>query len=229
MRRQNKKSLKNLKQYCKNRVRFTFYVRFRPVAQKLFFPIISLILLAGIVHYEMTRDKSWVFINPVAAEFDENAIVQEAQPSKSEVRVNGFAAQKAPQTQMLEGSTSTDPSPVRASSVVEEKIYEVFSEEGRLAVAVAKAESSLNPEAKGWNCYYWYNSKRYSGACKESERNKAWSVDCGLFQINVTGQECPTELYDIEHNTKVAKNMSESERGWAHWWTYNTGKYKKYL
>lgn len=169
-----------------------------------------------------------VFENPKVAVVHEESLAEGEAQSKSVGSDRDDTLAKESQKQTLGSPSDNQPSSVRASSV-ETQIHEAFGKNGKLAVAVAKAESSLRSDAKGWNCYYWYNSKRYSGACKPDDRHKAWSVDCGIFQINVKGQECPTELYDVKHNIKVAKSMSESERGWKHWWTYNTGKYLKFL
>jgi hypothetical protein len=53
-------------------------------------------------------------------------------------------------------------------------------------------------------------------ACKPEDRENAWSVDCGLMQINVKGKECPSELLDIKTNILKAYAMYK-RRLWSPW------------
>lgn len=107
---------------------------------------------------------------------------------------------------------------------VEEQIVAVFHEEPELALAVFKAESVHNPKAIGYNCRYG----NISQACRPEDRHKAWSVDCGVAQINIQGQTCPEELLEVGKNLAIAKSMYE-KRGWSPWWAYRNGAYKKHL
>lgn len=77
---------------------------------------------------------------------------------------------------------------------------------------VAKNESGWRHDAQGWNCIYDGKSQ----ACKKQDRHLAWSVDCGLLQINVKGKVCPQELFDIKVNISRAVAMYE-RRGWSPW------------
>ena len=104
------------------------------------------------------------------------------------------------------------------------KIFEAFPEDPLTALAIFKAESGLDPTAKGYNCRY----NGISQACKKGDEGKAWSVDCGIAQINVIGSECPADLFNEEENLKVAKKMYET-RGFSPWVAYNKGLHKKHL
>lgn len=103
-------------------------------------------------------------------------------------------------------------------------IQETFPEDKEIAVAVAKAESGLNEKAKGYNCRY----NGISQSCKNGDEGKAWSVDCGIMQVNTQGQDCPNELMEIKGNLKVAKEIKE-QGGWKRWWTYRTNKHLAFL
>lgn len=146
----NKKSLKNLKQF-RVRSKFMFYVLFRPIAQKWFFPIFGLILLAGVLHHEATKE--YVFENPkVAVVFDESIAEGEAQ-SKSVGNDRNDTVADQPQKQTLESSASTHSTPVRASGVIE-AIQEVASKEGidwKILYGICKKESNCNPDRVGDN------------------------------------------------------------------------------
>jgi hypothetical protein len=116
----------------------------------------------------------------------------------------------------LEGSVAS-PSP---TSLIEQ----YFPEEKEIAKAVAMAESGLRADAMGWNCYYAGKSQ----SCRPEDRGQAWSVDCGLFQINVIGKTCPQELYDISTNLKEARAKYD-KRNWQPWYAYTSGKYLAHM
>ena len=120
-------------------------------------------------------------------------------------------------------------------SSIESKIKQHFPKSHVTMIAIAHAESGLNENAKGWNCYYNKNESivystrvkgSHSTACKVPHRKYAWSVDCGVLQLNVKGQVCPNETLD-EHLEKVA-TLSKSQ-GFNAWEAYKNNSYKKYL
>lgn len=95
--------------------------------------------------------------------------------------------------------------------------------------AIFKAESGLNVKNVGYNCHYYNkNGKRYSDSCKKEDRPKAWSVDCGIAQINTKGQICPEHLFIIENNLAVAKQKLDTQ-GLSAWNVYTSGAYRKFL
>jgi len=96
-------------------------------------------------------------------------------------------------------------------------------EEARTAAAIIQAESKFKPDAKNYNCYYTNKAgKKYSTQCKKGDEHKAWSVDCGVAQLNYHGKICPAWTLDPELNIKKMSDMY-SKRGWSPWVTYNKG------
>jgi hypothetical protein len=123
-----------------------------------------------------------------------------------------------------------------AHSGIQKQIADMFPEEPNTMIAVAKQESSLNPRAMNWNCYYSRTNKktgkqeRYSTFCKKEDRPKAHSVDCGLMQINVPGAKtCPESLYDVQTNLKRARAKYDTKQGKKHWSAYTSGAYRSHL
>ena len=118
--------------------------------------------------------------------------------------------------------------PIEEKSV-EELVEHYFPENSALMKAVFMAESSLNENAKNYNCHY-YNEDgiRCSASCTKADRVRAWSVDCGISQINVRGTTCPDELLDPAINIARAREKYDTE-GLGAWVVYKTGKYKRYL
>lgn len=118
-------------------------------------------------------------------------------------------------------------------SEIEKKICELWKDRCDVAIAVFKAESGLNPTAMGWNCYYYQeDGSRYSAACKtEADRANAWSVDCGVTQMNVAGKTCPNEYFDPIWNIEKAYAWKYVTRGnqFTAWVAYTTGKHLAFL
>lgn len=107
---------------------------------------------------------------------------------------------------------------------IEACITKYFPEEPQIAIAVFKAESSLNPNIIGYNCRYGNKIT----ACKVTDRHKAISKDYGLAQINDQHSKTPEVFLDPETNLKKARELYD-ERGWKCWYAYTDGIYKKYL
>ena len=109
-------------------------------------------------------------------------------------------------------------------SSVEELVKKHFGNDAPTALAIFKSESGLKPNNQNWNCYY----NGQSQSCRPGDEVKAWSVDCGIGQINVKGTACPKELFDPETNIKVAHQMFQS-RKFTPWVNFNNGRYLSYL
>jgi hypothetical protein len=104
---------------------------------------------------------------------------------------------------------------------IENEVKSVFGNDAKVALAIFKTESGLNPRAMNWNCRY----NGVSQQCKPEDRNNAWSVDCGIAQINVPGKACPEELFDYKNNIHVARSDLFDRRGFQPWVTFNEGYY----
>lgn len=107
----------------------------------------------------------------------------------------------------------------------EQEITRIFGSDAEIALAVFKHESSnLKEDAKGYNCIY--NGK--STFCKKEDRKKAWSVDCGIAQINIRGQVCPKELLTKEGSIPYIEKIYKTQ-GLNAWVSFKNGKYKQFL
>ena len=93
-----------------------------------------------------------------------------------------------------------------------------------LFIAIAMAESGLEPTAKNWNC--WYG--KVSRSCDKGDRGNAWSVDCGIMQLNFKGLHCPEWTYDVHQNIEKAIEKYHIE-GLNAWSVYKNKTYMKYL
>lgn len=115
----------------------------------------------------------------------------------------------------LETPTPT-PTPSRPEVIYElSKQFDKFGADVVFqSILVAKNESGWKYNAQGWNCLY----DGVSAPCKVQDRSNAWSVDCGIMQINVRGTVCPVELFDIKTNISKAVAMYE-HRKWSPWVT----------
>lgn len=95
-----------------------------------------------------------------------------------------------------------------SNNSIEQEIAEVFGTESRIALAVARAESGLNPRA--------------------INRNKDGSRDVGIFQINDRHGWDDEGLLDWRENIRIAKELRD-RRGWGEWVVYNNGTYRNFL
>lgn len=115
---------------------------------------------------------------------------------------------------------------------IETKIRKYFPRSHKTIIAIAKAESQMNPKAVGYNCFYYQGKatttpiKGGSKSCKVEDRKLAWSRDCGLLQLNTTAKSCPKETVD-QHLQRAAE-LSRVQ-GLQAWVTFNTGAHEKHL
>lgn len=106
----------------------------------------------------------------------------------------------------------------------EEYMQKIFGDKTKIATAVILHESGNSLSAINYNCIYGGKST----FCKPQDRAQAWSVDCGIGQINVKGKVCPKELLTLEGNMKAIEQKYKTQ-GLNAWVSYSTGRYKMYL
>lgn len=204
----NRKSLKNLKQF-RVRSKFVFYVLFRPIAQKMFFPIMGMILAIGIIHHEYDKQWNqdrWTFTNEPIAE-------SLAKPTNDSSATSPVVDTQSPsengESVTVKTNTKGDcESPVAPQ--VEVKIRQAFPEDPDTAVAIAKCESQLDPTRIG-DAHMQFPS-------------------IGLFQINQTWHKFDTKtLQNPDENIRIAKDIKDRWGNWNAWSCYKFGFYQKYL
>jgi hypothetical protein len=103
------------------------------------------------------------------------------------------------------GNSGQDESPLS----IEDKIRKTFPENPEVMLAIAKAESKLNPHAI-------------------NRANRNGSVDVGLFQINSIHGYDEEFLKNEDNNLKVARKIYDTQ-GITAWSAYNNGAYLKWL
>lgn len=107
---------------------------------------------------------------------------------------------------------------------VQDYFVDIFGAKAKIAEAVFKHESGMRLDEVGYNCHYGGHSK----SCKKGDEKKAWSVDCGIGQVNTKGTVCPKNLLTLEGNMKQVAVIYK-EQGLGAWVSFTTGRYKKFL
>ena len=92
---------------------------------------------------------------------------------------------------------------------VEDKICKEFAEDCKIMIAIATAESGLNPKA--------INDKNTNG-----------TTDAGLFQVNDIHGYSVEDRLDVDKNIAMAKKVYDRQ-GLTAWSVYNNGKYLKFM
>lgn len=105
------------------------------------------------------------------------------------------------------GRTATEKESADPLSI-ENKIISAFPEMPEIMLAIARAESNLNPDALNYNA---------NG-----------STDAGIFQINSIHGENIEELKNADHNISMARKILDRQ-GLRAWVAYSSGAYLKYL
>lgn len=110
------------------------------------------------------------------------------------------------------------------AKTAQDYIQDIFGDKAKIATAVILHESQNKLDAVNYNCVYGGKST----SCRKGDEARAWSVDCGIGQINVRGKVCPAELLTLEGNMKAIEKVYDTQ-GLNAWVSYSTGRYKKYL
>lgn len=103
-------------------------------------------------------------------------------------------------------------------------IEDIFGDKATIAKAVILHESQNKLDAVNYNCVYGGKST----SCRKGDEARAWSVDCGIGQINVRAKSCPEELLTLEGNMDAIEKIYKTQ-GLNAWVSYKTGRYKRYL
>lgn len=125
---------------------------------------------------------------------------------------------------------------VEPEETIEEKFQRYFPKSHKTMLAIAKAESGMKMESKGYNCYYnndmtvVYETRvkgAHSAACKPSHRKYAHSVDCFILQDNQPkSRECPQGVTVDQHLEEMAELSKIC--GLECWWAYKNKAYLAY-
>jgi len=101
--------------------------------------------------------------------------------------------------------------PVRkvvAQSEIEALIIAYWPEQPEVALAVAKAESGLNPTASNW-----------------ADAHKGCNGSFGIFQIGCVHGSSVEDLYNVEYNIKKARAIYDVAGSWQPWGAYTNKSY----
>ena len=104
--------------------------------------------------------------------------------------------------------------PVQAKEIevkeltIEEKISKMFPENPTVMIAVAKAESGLDPMA--------------------TNRNTNGTRDIGILMVNSVHGYDDLEMFDVDKNLAAAREVYDKQ-GITAWSAFNNGSYKKFM
>ena len=125
------------------------------------------------------------------------------EPSNAHHEAPGADGSSAPAGELEEEAEQS------ASISIEDKIRQTFPEEPEVMVAIAKAESKLNPHVV-------------------NRANTDGSVDVGIFQVNSIHGYDEEFLKNEDNNLKVARQIYEKQ-GKNAWVAYWNGAYEQWL
>jgi len=123
--------------------------------------------------------------------------------------------------------------PVKEETI-EEKFQRYFPRSHKTMLAIAKAESGMKMESKGYNCYYYQGMatttpiKNGSKACKVQDRPLAHSVDCFILQDNQPKSTVCPEGVSVDQHLEEMAELSKI-CGLECWWAYKNKSYLAHM
>jgi hypothetical protein len=198
--------------------------------EKIRWPLFLIIWTAGIIGYmqaipiyqEMRKeaDRTWnEHLERIENKKDNGVPVEETKKSDEQIKSDSETVSQVAPVKSEEQASRPAP-----ASGIEKQILDKFQNEYEVALAIARAESGLRPDAQGFNCYY----NGVSQSCRKGDESRAWSTDCGLYQINVKGTTCPAHLFDPSQNIQIAFEKYQ-KRNWQPWSAWKSGKYLAFM
>jgi hypothetical protein len=140
-----------------------FYIRFRPVAQKWFFPIVLVIFSVACIDHWYSNRGTWVFENVSAAVFEETNLIETAQPVSGGLGVNGTMANTTASVAVPTGGTQVSSV---SGSVIEviKPIANKYGIDWKILAAICLKESRCNADRvgdNGWSFGYYQIHQKY--------------------------------------------------------------------
>lgn len=211
-----------LKMYAKRLIREILKLIWRFISKKRYMGNHPRVKKAIMLTFLVVNAIAWIVVpNYILLNGPKEIIIIEAKASVGDaVDTIDEATTQDTLNGMVEQQASIEVAPL----TVEEKICAVFGEDCKTMIAIFKAESGLKADAIGYNCMY----EGKSAVCKPEDRHLAWSVDCGIAQINHRGKVCPAELLEVNNNLEVGKKILNTQ-GLMAWSSFKAGKHLKFL
>ena len=201
------KFLKTRAKFCLTKPRFfkTYKTKKRLLA--IFLLVVNAYIYTGVYYHiseEIARmlEPKIVYIEREAPQSGDSAPIDNGEGNASQDQYHAVYGEVVEAVSYVEGEQSP-------SLSIEEKIRQAFPEEPEVMLAIAKAESKLNPHVV-------------------NRANTNGSVDTGIFQVNSIHGYSEEYLLDEDNNLRVAREIYERQ-GKEAWVAYLNGAYKKWL
>ncbi|MDI6777575.1 MAG: hypothetical protein QMD77_00100 [Patescibacteria group bacterium] len=189
-----------------------------PLWKRVRLQIIVCMFLTGIIlaswgYFYITFSQTYQEANQTWKSHIERIEIKSVGDSVSEVAPQKTESTKQPEAAEADQITSAPP------SEIEKLIRKIWNneEEAKIAIAVAKSESHLNPKSIGDQHLKFYKD------------GKEYGASYGVFQIrHLEGRPDPSQLLDPEFNVKYAYELYQKS-GFYPWSQFKNGNYKKYI